>query len=192
MSRVSATLKKALSFRAVEIALRIPQREDQRPASVEAFRGVPRERISERTEASCEDRHLQQRLWSRHRVCLMHKNCPSGTDAGAVCAQYEVPRARVQQLTAEQIWEVPQFREETVDEAMMVRRARLEKLTAELVEDVHQIRGETVSLDVSIEVGRFVLPERVSERISEQFDVIEAPKNSSQGSVEIVKMVPQE
>ena len=37
-----------------------------------------------------------------------------------------------------------------------------------------------------------VLPERVSDRISEQFGVIEAPKNSSQESVEIVKMVFQE
>ena len=58
MSRVSATLKKALSFRAVDIALRVPQREDKRLESVELFRDVSWERISERT--SCEDRHSQR------------------------------------------------------------------------------------------------------------------------------------
>ena len=52
------------------------------------------------------------------------------------CAQIEVPRERVPQLTAEQISEVLQFREETVDDA-------------EQIGEVPQIREETIEIVIN-------------------------------------------
>ena len=54
-----------------------------------------------------------------------------------------VSRERVQQLTAEQIGNVPQFREETVDEISQVPRERAQQWTAEQNGEVHQFREKT-------------------------------------------------
>ena len=120
-------------------------------------------------------------------------------------------RRSTEQLSAEQIGDVPQFREETVDEISLVPRKRVQQLTAEQIGDVPRIREDTVeTVKKTIQEGisgrnHFIgVPKTTRRRsaevakhvfqksISERSQAMEVTKNWRQRSVEAVKSIPQE
>ena len=91
---------------------------------IEVVKDVPQERVSERTETSSQDRPLQHTVdptqimegkFEVNKIVFLERILEND------CAQIEVPREREQQLTAEQIGDVPQFRKETVEEVLVPR-----------------------------------------------------------------------
>ena len=112
-----------------------------------------------------------------------------------------VPSDRVQQGTAEPMVELPQFPGETVDAVTLVPRERVQQRTAEKIGEVPASQDRRLQrtveqyLNVSVEVDKDVLPERVSERISEQGGLSKYPRTVEQYldvSVEVDKNVLQE
>ena len=112
----------------------------------EAVKDVPQERIPERTETSSQDHPLQRTVeltqimeeeFEVLKIVLQERILET------VEAVVLVSRERVQQLTAEQIGNVPQFREETVDEISQVPRERAQQWTAEQNGELHQFREKT-------------------------------------------------
>ena len=127
-------------------------------------------------------------------------------------AQIEVPRERVQQLTAEQIGDVPQLPDETVEAVTLVPRGRVQRRVAECIGGVPQFREENVDEEApetasqdrgcseqwsgpSWTMSRLPkLPFRSDflKGLCEQSGVLEVSSNSGQENVERVKKIRQE
>ena len=105
---------------------------------------VTQKRIFERTETSSQNGPLMRTVKPTQ---IMELEVRKFVLPERILETFEavtlVQRARVQQLTAEQIGDVPQFREDTVDEISLVPRERAQQWTAEQNREVHQFREKT-------------------------------------------------
>ena len=112
---------------------------------------------------------VSQSVRVQQRTVEQPEEVPQLTD-GTVEAVTMVPRERVQRRVADRIGDVPQFREETVDEEAPETASQ----------DLRLQRTVERSLVDHVEAAKIALQERISERMCEQFGVIEVSKNSSQ------------
>ena len=148
---------------------------------IKAVKDVPQERISERSARRASAAHSGADTDYEGRV-RGAQNCPSGTDSGdSRGGDAGHTSERVQQLTAEQIGEVPQIREETVE---IVKNTLQERISE---------RSEAINVPKISRMGSVEVVKTSPEvRISARSQFIGVPKTSCQRSVEAVKGISQE
>ena len=146
---------------------------------------APRERVQQRTADAPMPQVLEETVEAVRVVQResMQQQTVYATTPEVLEETVEVGRLvlheRVQQQAAEQIEDAPPSPEETVETVRSVSHERVQR-AAEQTGDLPQSPEKTVEILRPRSQDKNVLPERVSERISEQGGVIEVSESASQ------------
>ena len=176
-------LKKALSFRVVELALRDGEASRWDPAAdcragCRSGQDLVPGYISRHSRVSPQER-TSDKKFEVHKIVLPERILEKD------CAQIGVPRERVQQRSAEKeiladLWRIfqehisdrtqivevpmPQIAKETVEAVRVVQRERVQQRTAEQTEDLPQSPAEVVDAVTPVPGGSEVVAGGMSER----------------------------